>query len=303
MKKQQPHDLAIAKYVAAQANSRCLRSARTDTAMYRARLQMRLPAVPIINSALLYASAFSVIFFVQELFLVLPKALTPGLYPTLLHNNHNWHGENPLARLFQGTGALATVISALLCAVWLSRRPPRSATLQLFLIWLIYHGCFEALPQVIIGAFLPQNDVGMAMNYLQLSATTKYVAATLAFIAIVTIAISLTKPLLALAQSPAEIDTPGKRMGFIFFIATLPAFIGTLLIFPHRVPGAIDQVYIVPIGVMVIGMFWIQASAWRVTTARAGELAPMRSIAYPLAAWVILLLIFQLILRPGIPFY
>jgi hypothetical protein len=63
------------------------------------------PAMPwnwklTINSALLYALAFNLTFFIQELFLVLPKALTPGLRPTLFHNNHSWEGENPLANLF-----------------------------------------------------------------------------------------------------------------------------------------------------------------------------------------------------------
>jgi hypothetical protein len=61
-------------------------------------------------SALLYTMAFNLVFFVQELFLVLPKAFTPGLRPTLFHNNHLWEGEHPLASLFQGTGALATFL-------------------------------------------------------------------------------------------------------------------------------------------------------------------------------------------------
>jgi hypothetical protein len=43
-----------------------------------------------ITSALLYALAFNLTFFIQELFLVLPKALTPGLRPILFHNNHRW---------------------------------------------------------------------------------------------------------------------------------------------------------------------------------------------------------------------
>ena len=41
-----------------------------------------------VSSALLYTLAYNLTFFIQELFLVLPKALTPGLHPTLLHNNH-----------------------------------------------------------------------------------------------------------------------------------------------------------------------------------------------------------------------
>jgi hypothetical protein len=48
-----------------------------------------------LGSMLLSTVAYNLVFFVQELFLVLPKALTPGLHPTLFHNNHTWTGEHP----------------------------------------------------------------------------------------------------------------------------------------------------------------------------------------------------------------
>jgi hypothetical protein len=112
-----------------------------------------------ICSALLYTLAFNLTFFVQELFLVLPKAFTPGLRPTLFHNNHSWQGEHPLASLFQGTGALAIFLTGLGCALLLRRASARSATAHLFLIWVAYNGFFQSLPQVVIGAFNPRNDV------------------------------------------------------------------------------------------------------------------------------------------------
>ncbi len=116
-----------------------------------------------IASALLYALAFNLTFIIQELFLVIPKALTPGLLPILFHNNHTWAGENPLARLFQGTGALAIFVTGLICALVLRHRPARSAGWRLFLIWMAYNGFLQSLPQVVIGAVEPENDVGMAM--------------------------------------------------------------------------------------------------------------------------------------------
>jgi hypothetical protein len=64
-------------------------------------LPLHGPWRPAIVSALLYTLAFSLTFLIQELFLVLPKALTPCLRPTLLHNNHSWEGEHPLAALFR----------------------------------------------------------------------------------------------------------------------------------------------------------------------------------------------------------
>src|SRR5258708_25965187 len=105
-----------------------------------------------IASMLLYALAFNLTFIIQELFLVIPKALTPGLRPILFHNNHTWAGENPLASLFQGTGALAIFVTGLICALLVRHRPARSAGARLFLIWMAYNGFLQSLPQVVIGS-------------------------------------------------------------------------------------------------------------------------------------------------------
>jgi hypothetical protein len=93
-----------------------------------------------IGSTLLYTLTF----FIQELFLVVPKASTPGLRPTLYHNNHLWLGENPLAHLFQGTGASAIFMSAIVCMLLLKGDRIRSTTLRLFLVWMAFSGFFHA---------------------------------------------------------------------------------------------------------------------------------------------------------------
>ena len=49
----------------------------------------------VVASALLCALAFNLTFFWQELWLVIPKALTPGLHPILFHNDHDWTGSAP----------------------------------------------------------------------------------------------------------------------------------------------------------------------------------------------------------------
>lgn len=258
---------------------------------------------PTLHSALLYAFSFSLIFFIQELFLVVPKALTPGLRPTLFHNNHHWDGDNPLAHLFQGTGALAILLVAIACVAWLKLRPPRSMGGRLFVIWMAFHGFFQSLPQIVVGSVLPQNDVGMAFDYLQLSAAIKLALGLLALPLIAGLAIGFAKPLLALAPSGADIATPGRRSGFMFRIATLPALLALPLIIAMRVPGSLDQVAIVPLAEFVIGVFWLQAAAWSCGGARAAGIAPARSLALPLLAVIAQLLIFQCLLRPGIAFF
>ncbi|ALN63939.1 putative membrane protein [Lysobacter antibioticus] len=255
------------------------------------------------HSSLLYALSFSLIFFIQELFLVVPKALTPGLRATLYHNNHNWTGDNPLAHLFQGTGALAILLTALGFVAWLKLRPPRTEAVRLFAIWMAFHGFFQSLPQVVVGAVVPQNDVGMAFGYLQLADTTKLVAGLIALVVIAALATRFAAPLLALARDPAEVATPGRRSGFMFRMATLPALLALPLIVAMRVPGSLDQVAIVPVAEFVIGVFWLQGYAWCVQPRGVGQAEPASSIWGALSLVIAQLLIFQFALRPGIAFY
>jgi hypothetical protein len=272
-----------------------------------------LPAVPdppthwnwklTVNSALLYALAFNLTFFIQELFLVLPKALTPGLRPTLFHNNHSWEGDNPLAGLFQGTGALAILITGLVCALLLRRGLDRSPTVRLFLIWMTYNGFFQSLPQVIIGAVNPRNDVGMAMDYFRFGAPLKMLMALAALAAIPPLALWLRRPLLSFAETPALVADSRGRTRFAFRVATLPALMGTLLIIPFRVPRDWIEVVMLPLVVTVIGVAWLQAGAWKVGAVRTVGRPGVRSVMYPLGALVILFLVFHFVLRPGVRFY
>jgi hypothetical protein len=245
----------------------------------------RLP----ICSALLYTLAFNLTFFIQELFLVVPKALTPGLRPTLFHNNHTWDGDNALASLFQGTGALATVISGIVCLLLLRGDRIRSPTARLFLIWMAFHGFFQALPQVVMGAFIPGNDVGMAMDYFHMSTAAKWVAAVAALLAIAPIAVRLACHLLGLAPD-------------LLRIATVPALAAIPLIVAFRVPREMIEVQLPPVLVTIVGLTAIHVAALRVKGVSATRELQV-SITYPLVAVAALLLAFQLVLRPGISFY
>jgi hypothetical protein len=269
------------------------------------------PAAPIATwdtqltaiSVLLYTLAFNLVFFVQELFLVLPKAFTPGLRPTLFHNNHRWEGEHALASLFQGTGALATFVLGLGCLFLLRQGVGRTVAARLFLIWVAYCGVFMALPQVVVGALSSGSDVGMAMEYFRLTAPAKNIAALLALAAIPLFAREFSRQLLGLASEPAQLAGTGGRSRFIFQVATLPALAAMVLILPFRVPREWIEVVFLPVIVTGVGLFWIQSGAWRLRTVRATGLPATTSLVYPLVAVIALLLIFQLLLRPGVDFF
>ncbi len=256
-----------------------------------------------ITSALLYTLAFNVIFFAQELFLVLPKALTPGLRPTLFHNNHTWQGSNPRVGLLQGTGALAILSIGVTCAWLLPRARRGSSAVRLLLIWLAYNGLVQSLLQVIIGAFNPGNDVGMAMSYLRLGAAVKTLAAAAAFAAIAAFSRSLAPRLLSLAEEPADLAGARARSGFVMRVATLPVLAAIVLIIPFRVPRGWIEVALVPVIVSIAGMPWWQLSARRLTDVKAAGRSSAAALGYSLGAVVLLLILFQGVLRPGIRFF
>jgi len=254
----------------------------------------------VLRSALLYTLAFNLTFFLQELFLVLPKALTPGLKPTLFHNNHTWQGDSPWVGLLQGSGALAIFVSGVLCALLVRRCAARSRSLRLFLTWMAYCGLFQSLPQVMIGSVNPLNDVGMALHFLQLGALARGTAALVALLLMPLAAWCLTRDFLETATQP--LAGPRARMAYVFQVATLPALLAVPLIVLFRIPRELIEVLAVPAVVSVIGTVWVQACAWRETAVRSPREA-QPPLGYLVAAAIALLLVFQLVLRRGIAFY
>lgn len=141
------------------------------------------------------------------------------------------------------------------------------------------------------------------MDFLGLSAPVKTVAALVALAAMPPAALWLRRPLLSLAEDPICIASAQARARFVFYVATLPALTAILLIIPFRVPREWVEVVMLPVVVTVIGIAWIQAGAWRVSPVTPDGGSVSGSIAYPLGALLVLLLVFQLLLRPGVRFY
>jgi len=246
-------------------------------------------------STLAFALAYNLTFLIQELGLVIPKAFTPGLRPTLFHNNHDWTGHHPLENLFQGTGALATVLVGLGCAAWVTIRPPKSDGVRLFAIWLALLGVLSALPQVLIGTVIPQNDVGRAMDFFGMAPAAKLAASVLAVVAMAAACRWAAGRFLALGRV-------GDGPGFMLWTATLPALAAVILIVPFRIPGAPIEILLPPGVAAVTAAVWLQA--WSGFVPPVGPLAadalPPMTLA---AALALVLAVFHLSLRPGVPFY
>jgi hypothetical protein len=259
---------------------------------WRKSIAFRRP--PVLGSILLSALAFNLIFFWQELWLVIPKALTPGLHPALFHNNHDWTGDAPIAELLQGSGAVATAMIGLLFAAILATVRSLGPTTRLFCFWMAFQGLSQALTQLAVGTILPGNDVGRALAYLGLGQTAHIALAGCAVLALAGSGTMLARLL------PAEAAGNHVRASAGIPLILLSAILSIVLIVPFRVPRSPVETIFIPILVNLIGTGWAVLGL-ALGPARGAE--PVRArIAPPALALLMLLLIFQLILRPGIRF-
>ncbi|HUO02640.1 MAG TPA: hypothetical protein VMU31_07670 [Rhizomicrobium sp.] len=244
--------------------------------------------MPSAASILQCALAFNLTFFWQELWLVIPKAMTPGLHPILFHNNHDWSGTSPITELLQGTGAIATLVSGLVFSGALALAKRASLVWRLFFFWMAFQGLFQALVQLAIGSLLSGNDVGRALVYLGLGTAMK-----IAFLLLAAIAMAAAGYWLARRF-------PGGPLGTIVY----SGLFSVILIIPFRVPRNAIEVVMVPLIINLIGTGWlILGGAIARKHDGAIRVEPVRwSLIGPGLALCATLLFFQLVLRPGIPF-
>jgi hypothetical protein len=242
--------------------------------------------MPSAASILQCALAFNLTFFWQELWLVIPKALTPGLHPILFHNNHDWTGTSSLTELLQGTGAIATLVSGLAFSAALALAKRASPAWRLFFFWMAFQGLFQSLIQLAIGSLLPGNDVGRALVYLGLSGTAKVALLALAAIA------------MAFAGRWLAPRFPDGTLGAMLFSGLL----SVILIIPFRVPRNAIEVALVPLIINLIGTGWLVLGVGVSGKTEARAAPAHGNIIGPALALCAVLLFFQLVLRPGVRF-
>jgi hypothetical protein len=185
---------------------------------------------------------------------------------------------------------------------WSARIASRSPSLRLLGLWIGCQGLFQSLPQLVAGAILPGNDVGMAMDFLRLGPAARLCAALVGILALPLAGWVLSREMAALA-GPGESEGGIGSAAFVFQAASLPALLGLPLIFLFRIPGSWDQVYVVPVVVSLLAALWIQAGAFWPARLQGGRSAAGRPSAWPgLLAVAALLALFQLVLRRGIAF-
>ncbi|MGX1929038.1 hypothetical protein [Flagellimonas sp. 2504JD4-2] len=255
----------------------------------------------LINSAVLYALAYNLVFFLQEVFLVLGKKAL-GLKAYLYHNNHTWEGEHPMMNLMQGSGALAIFLIGSVCLVIYRFIKNSQSMWKLLVLWIAFHGLVQSLPQVTVSYLDPGTDVGEALvGYLNLNPSLLIILALVCVFATALATIFFSQLLLEFAPMHVDLNHPKVKFRYIRFIAVGAALVGSLMVVPFRVPPMHQA--ITPFIVFVYSIPWIWSSAninkhIKQTPNRINE----KIYWFPIVLLVLLLIFFQLVLAPGVEF-
>jgi len=263
------------------------------------RSRISYPSLALVaNSSILYALSFNLIFFIQELFLALGKRWL-GLRAVLYHNNHNWYGEHPKDDLAQGYGAVAILVTGIICLIIARMMKGSKHWAQLFFLWMSFQGFAQSLPQFVTAFMAPDTDTGQAFNYLGLSQTTGWIIAIVCIIFMLIIGSWFSKFLLQLAPSVLTTENARPRFGYLFRIALLASVIGIILIIPFRImPWSRAMA---PVFVTLLSIPMVFAHAWKLK-----PLVPINNnvnnkfFLVPVILLAIVLLVFQLILAKGV---
>ena len=257
----------------------------------------------LINSAILYSLAFVVTFFVNEISLAVTGSLM-GLNPVLYHNKiafTSLSNDTQLIAFIAGPAASLLLGTAALLISF--RIKKLSGNARLFILWLYINGITLFLSQVPNLPFENSNDLGKAIGVISISPTILNLFAVLSLLLLILLGMYSIKPFLSFAVTSESISTARQRRYFIFKIGIIPWLVGAVLSFPFRVPPLGWEYLILPVsnGMVVV---WTYIGARGIGLNKIDENGKISKVNYKLIfIWLFLIIIFQLVLRPGINFY
>ncbi|MDC8002489.1 hypothetical protein POV27_00365 [Aureisphaera galaxeae] len=253
----------------------------------------------LINSAVLYAIAYNLIFFFQELFLVLGKKYL-GLTAYLYHNNHGWDGTHEMETLMQGTGAFGIFVMGLLFLGLLFFFRIKNAVWRLLHVWLLFHALVQSLYQVTVAYFAPESDVGQAFGYLKISGSWLMVFSIVSIIIMIGVCLWLSRFFLGYVREEERVSM-GQRLRFFRFMVFGGALVGSLIVLLFRVPPWGQAVFPFLILLTVVPWIWAASGLPKKATYFPNRLNS--SLQWkPLVFLIALLAVFRLILETGIEF-
>jgi hypothetical protein len=201
--------------------------------------------------------------------------------------------------LAQGYGAAAILITGLICLFLANRTKHSPHWIHLFFLWLAFQGLAQSIPQFITAKIAPDTDTGQAFTYLGIGEGLGTFISIAGIIAMLYMGVLFSKHLLRLSPSFDLVNTASGRFGHLFRIALLASAVGIILIVPFRIMPW-DRA-LAPLMVTLISIPMVFANAWKAkVTDTINSDVNKKIFIVPIILLLILLLIFQFILAPGV---
>jgi hypothetical protein len=255
-----------------------------------------------INSAVLYVVAFLITTIIHELAHAVAGAIH-GSSPVLHHNYVAHFAKEPLSSIQSTTIAMAGPVVSLLqglIAGFAFLKSQQRDIKNLLLLWLCILGFNNFLGYLMTGPLFQNGDVGRAYQLLNTPLWFQLAAALASSLLLLLLAYKLTAPFLNFSFQPSWVESAASKKNFSFHILILPWLVGsgvvTILYLP--IVAIVSIIYPIMSGMVFIFPWQNARNVQRVEIATSDGLGRL-SLA-SVAVLVILIMVFKLVLAPGI---
>ena len=263
---------------------------------------MKEKQIIALNSTVLYVIAFLITTIIHEFSHALAGVINAS-DPVLHHNFVEHLSSSHLSTLQKVSIALAGPVSSLLqglLAGALFLKSKKKTPLQLFFLWLSVLGFSNFLGYLMTGSLFQVGDIGKVYHLLDVPLFIQITLAVFGSGILLLIAYKITVPFLQFSYRQNWINEPQSRKNFSFLIIILPWIIGSTIITILYLPiiAIISIIYPIMSG-MVFIFPW--QNAQRISNVELSDNKEIGKLLYSLYfSLVVLIIVFRLILAPGI---
>jgi len=256
-----------------------------------------------INSIILYIIAFLATTIIHEFAHAIVGAIN-GSEPVLHHNYVDYLAISQLSVIKKVSISLAGPLLSLMQGLlvgWFYLKFKKQILFKLFLLWFSILGVSNFLGYLMTGPIFQAGDIGEIYQLLNIPYVIQIIIAVIGAGILFYIAYKLTIPFLQFSYKQEWVADPGSKKGFAFRIIILPWLIGSTIVTILYIPIIAIVSIIYPITSGMIFIFpWKNAK--RVKNVRLSEDKEVGNYSALLYfSLLILIIVFKLILAPGIP--
>ncbi len=209
-----------------------------------------------------------------------------------------------MSALQLATVALAGPIMSLtqgLVAGWVYFQSPKQGLFRLFILWFSILGMFNFLGYLMTGPVFHNGDIGKALALFNTPMWMQIFIAILGAALLLLVAYHLTRPFLQFSFKEEWVNSASSRKNFSLYIMILPWLFGSAIMTLLYLPVVAIVSIIYPFTSGMVFIFPWQNARRIVNVPVSDNSNPGQVSYFTLICLILLVLVFRLILQPGIP--